>query len=49
MFNPPHLIPLVEVVPGKRISKEAIVEAVEFYTAIGMDRAATRHNSIQTK
>src|SRR5258707_1579372 len=34
-FNPPHLIPLVEVVPGKRTSKEAVAEAVKFYTAIG--------------
>jgi ketoreductase RED1 len=34
-FNPPHLIPLVEVVPGKRTSKEAIAEGVQFYTAIG--------------
>jgi ketoreductase RED1 len=34
-FNPPHLIPLVEVVPGKRTSKEATAEAVQFYTAIG--------------
>jgi ketoreductase RED1 len=34
-FNPPHLIPLVEVVPGKRTSKEAVEEAVQFYTAIG--------------
>jgi len=34
-FNPPHLIPLVEVVPGKRTSKAAIEEAVQFYSAIG--------------
>ena len=34
-FNPPHLIPLVEVVPGKRTSKEAIAAAVEFYSAVG--------------
>ncbi|HKC37076.1 MAG TPA: 3-hydroxyacyl-CoA dehydrogenase NAD-binding domain-containing protein, partial [Chitinophagaceae bacterium] len=34
-FNPPHLIPLVEIVPGKRTSKEAIAEAVQFYRAIG--------------
>jgi ketoreductase RED1 len=34
-FNPPHLIPLVEIVPGKRTSKEAIAQAVQFYTAIG--------------
>jgi ketoreductase RED1 len=34
-FNPPHLIPLVEVVPGKRTSKEAIAAAMQFYMAIG--------------
>ena len=34
-FNPPHLIPLVEIVPGKRTSREAIAEAVQFYTAVG--------------
>jgi len=34
-FNPPHLIPLVEIVPGKSTSKEAVAEAVQFYTAIG--------------
>jgi ketoreductase RED1 len=34
-FNPPHLIPLVEVVPGKRTSKESVEEAVQFYSAIG--------------
>jgi ketoreductase RED1 len=34
-FNPPHLIPLVEVVPGKNTSKEAIDEALNFYKALG--------------
>lgn len=34
-FNPPHLIPLVEVVPGKQTSKEAVDEALEFYKALG--------------
>jgi ketoreductase RED1 len=34
-FNPPHLIPLVEIVPGKRTSKEAIADAVQFYKTIG--------------
>jgi ketoreductase RED1 len=34
-FNPPHLIPLVEIVPGKRTVKEAVAAAVQFYTAIG--------------
>jgi ketoreductase RED1 len=34
-FNPPHLIPLVEVVPGEKTSKEAVQETIDFYTALG--------------
>src|SRR6516225_6532742 len=34
-FNPPHLIPLVEVVPGERTDPKAVEEAVAFYTALG--------------
>ena len=34
-FNPPHLIPLVEVVPGERTDPQAIVDAVAFYAALG--------------
>jgi 3-hydroxyacyl-CoA dehydrogenase len=34
-FNPPHLIPLVEVVGGTTGSPEAVQAAVEFYRAIG--------------
>lgn len=34
-FNPPHLIPLVEVVGGARGSPEAVVAAMAFYRAIG--------------
>ena len=34
-FNPPHLIPLVEVVPGERTSAEAVEEAMAFYAAVG--------------
>ncbi|MFJ9786021.1 3-hydroxyacyl-CoA dehydrogenase NAD-binding domain-containing protein [Amycolatopsis sp. NPDC101161] len=34
-FNPPHLIPLVEVVPGVRTSDESVERAVEFYTSLG--------------
>ncbi|MFI5728916.1 3-hydroxyacyl-CoA dehydrogenase NAD-binding domain-containing protein [Kribbella sp. NPDC051587] len=34
-FNPPHLIPLVEVVPGQQTSAEAVQGAVEFYTSLG--------------
>ena len=34
-FNPPHLIPLVEVVGGKKTSPEVIYEAMTFYRHIG--------------
>lgn len=34
-FNPPHLIPLVEIVGGSKTSKETIRRADEFYTSIG--------------
>ena len=34
-FNPPHLIPLVEVVGGKKTSEETIQRAMEFYKSIG--------------
>lgn len=34
-FNPPHIIPLVEVVGGTKTSPEAIQRAIEFYASIG--------------
>jgi carnitine 3-dehydrogenase len=34
-FNPPHLIPLVEVVGGEKTSQEAIDAAMNFYREIG--------------
>jgi carnitine 3-dehydrogenase len=34
-FNPPHVIPLVEVVGGAKTSADAIVRAMAFYTSIG--------------
>ena len=34
-FNPPHLIPLVEVVGGAKTSAEALQQAMKFYAAIG--------------
>jgi ketoreductase RED1 len=34
-FNPPHLIPLVEVVPGEKTSEDAVTDAVAFYAALG--------------
>src|SRR6202049_1469781 len=34
-FNPPHLIPLVEIVGGARTSEVIMRRAAEFYTSIG--------------
>ena len=34
-FNPPHLIPLVEVVPGEQTGEEAVERALAFYAAVG--------------
>jgi carnitine 3-dehydrogenase len=34
-FNPPHLIPLVEVVPGEKTSDEVVDRALAFYSAVG--------------
>ena len=34
-FNPPHIVPLVEVVGGQKTSPEAVRRAVTFYASIG--------------
>jgi carnitine 3-dehydrogenase len=34
-FNPPHLIPLVEVVGGTKTASETVEDAISFYTSIG--------------
>ncbi|MBG0855214.1 hydroxylacyl-CoA dehydrogenase [Streptomyces spinoverrucosus] len=34
-FNPPHLLPLVEVVPGGRTGEDAVRAATDFYTSVG--------------
>lgn len=36
-FNPPHLMPLVEVVPGERTTPESVDRAVEFYRSVGRE------------
>jgi 3-hydroxyacyl-CoA dehydrogenase len=36
-FNPPHLIPLVEIVGGTKTSEDVIRRTDEFYTSIGKD------------
>ncbi|MEV6026364.1 3-hydroxyacyl-CoA dehydrogenase NAD-binding domain-containing protein [Streptomyces sp. NPDC052036] len=42
-FNPPHLLPLIEVVPGERTTEEAVQAAVDFYTAVGRTPVVERH------
>lgn len=34
-FNPPHILPLVELVPGERTSEETMRTAKEFYEKLG--------------
>ncbi|GLZ44180.1 3-hydroxyacyl-CoA dehydrogenase [Actinomycetospora sp. NBRC 106375] len=34
-FNPPHLVPLVEVVPGEATSEAAVDAAMAFYAGVG--------------
>ncbi|MGC9671210.1 3-hydroxyacyl-CoA dehydrogenase NAD-binding domain-containing protein [Planosporangium sp. 12N6] len=34
-FNPPHLIPLVEVVPGRETAERAVSTALAFYAGVG--------------
>ena len=34
-FNPPHLVPLVEIVGGAKTSEDTIQRATEFYAALG--------------
>jgi 3-hydroxyacyl-CoA dehydrogenase len=34
-FNPPHMVPLVEVVGGSKTSEETVKRAIEFYGSIG--------------
>ena len=34
-FNPPHVVPLVEVVAGAKTSAETVQRALSFYTSIG--------------
>ena len=36
-FNPPHLVPLVEVVPGRQTSEAAVAAAMAFYRAMGKE------------
>lgn len=44
-FNPPHLIPLVEVVPGERTDADAVGRALAFYKSVGK-HAVVLHREI---
>ena len=44
-FNPPHLIPLVEIVGGAKTSEETIRRAAEFYTSIGQADGAPQQGN----
>src|SRR5260370_437123 len=41
-FNPPHLVPLVEIVGGARTSEATIERATEFYTRLGKQAVRVR-------
>ncbi|MDT0449264.1 3-hydroxyacyl-CoA dehydrogenase NAD-binding domain-containing protein [Streptomyces hesseae] len=34
-FNPPHIVPLVEIVPGERTAEETVETAMAFYRSLG--------------
>lgn len=36
-FNPPHVMPLVEIVPGERTSPKTVERAVQFYRSCGKE------------
>jgi len=41
-FNPPHLVPLVEIVGGAKTSEATIQRATEFYTSLGKQAVRLR-------
>jgi 3-hydroxyacyl-CoA dehydrogenase len=41
-FNPPHLVPLVEIVGGEKTSETTIERAAEFYTGLGKQTVRLR-------
>ncbi|HEX3439216.1 MAG TPA: 3-hydroxyacyl-CoA dehydrogenase NAD-binding domain-containing protein [Pseudolabrys sp.] len=41
-FNPPHLVPLVEIVGGAKTSEATIERAAEFYTGLGKKAVRVR-------
>ncbi|HNW62942.1 MAG TPA: 3-hydroxyacyl-CoA dehydrogenase NAD-binding domain-containing protein [Piscinibacter sp.] len=45
-LNPPHLIPLLEVVPGQRTSATDLSRAVAFYESLGKKVIVPRHERV---
>lgn len=45
-LNPPHLIPLLEVVPGQQTSAADLARAVAFYESIGKKVIVPRHERV---
>lgn len=45
-LNPPHLMPLVEVVPGQQTSAADLARAVAFYESIGKKVVVPRHERV---
>ena len=45
-FNPPHLMPLVEIVGGAKTSEETIQCVTEFYTGLGNGRSGCTRNCL---
>ena len=41
-FNPPHLVPLVEIVGGAKTSEATIQRAIEFYEGLGKQAVRLR-------
>jgi 3-hydroxyacyl-CoA dehydrogenase len=47
-FNPPHLIPLVEVVGGSKTSEETILRAIDFYNRLERRRYVSTRKCLVT-
>jgi 3-hydroxyacyl-CoA dehydrogenase len=45
-FNPPHMIPLVEVVAGAKTSAETVQQALSFYKSIGKKAVHVRKEMV---
>jgi carnitine 3-dehydrogenase len=43
-YNPPHLIPLIEIAPGTRTAPEAVEAARRFYESIGKAPVVLKHD-----